>query len=521
MSQYPNPEKTNRLKAAKMRELNTDDSDMAEEPVYMSPTMQKGDLKDDKRTKGALKPRISLFTGVMVIVGSIIGSGIFISPKGVHENVGSIGGSLIIWTFSGLFSAMGAYCYAELGTFILESGADYAYVRVAFGPFVAFIRLWIEAIIVRPCTMTVVAITCAVYILRPVYHSCGSPGHAPALLAAVILLLLMMINSQSVRWVMYVQNFFTIAKLTALALIIVTGIVLLCIGEPYVSNLSSPWEGATSDVGKISMALYSGLYAFNGWNYLNFITEELRDPLRDLPIAIGISLSLVTIVYLLTNVAFYAGLTTSELLESTAVGVTFGNRFYGSMSWIIPIFVACSCFGALNGILLTSSRLFLVAARQKQMPDLLSMVNPFRETPVPAVLFSGILSLLYLSLSDNVYTLINYVQIVNWLAIGCATAGLLYLRYKMPTDQHPRPLKVNLVFPVIFLIGCIFLIVVPLVQSPVDTLIGLGIMATSIPVYLVFIASKWKPKVLTKFSDDVSIFAQKAFLVMKHQEDID
>ncbi|KHJ45525.1 putative Asc-type amino acid transporter 1 [Trichuris suis] len=507
------------MMSGKKGEASMDDSSITEDPVYMSPTMQKNDISAERSSTGGLKPRISLFAGVMVIVGSIIGSGIFISPKGVHENVGSIAGSLIIWTFSGLFSAMGAYCYAELGTFILESGADYAYVRVAFGPFLAFIRLWIEAIIVRPCTMTVVAMTCAVYILRPIYSTCESPEHAPALLAAVVLLLLTMINAYSVRWVMHVQNIFTIAKLFALALIILTGLVLLCIGEPYVSNLSSPWEGATSDIGKISMALYSGLWAFNGWNYLNFITEELRNPLRDLPIAIAISLSLVTVVYLLTNVAFYVGLASSEILESTAVAVTFGNRFYGSMNWIIPMFVACSCFGALNGILLTSSRLFLVAARQKQMPDVLSMVNPFRETPVPAVLFSGLLSLLYLSLSDNVYTLINYVQIVNWLAIGCATAGLLYLRYKMPPRSYPRPLKVNLVFPLVFLIGCVFLIVVPIVQSPVDTLIGLGIMATSIPVYFVFVASKSKPKSFTEFSDRLSDVTQKLFLVMKPQDD--
>ena len=132
-----------------------------------------------------LKPKITLLNGITVIVGSIIGSGIFISPKGVVQEVESVGLSLIIWLACGLFSMVGAYCYTELGTVIVRSGADYAYIFEAFGPFPAFLRLWVECMIIRPCSAAVVALTFANYVIEPLFPTCPQPEVAVQLLAAV------------------------------------------------------------------------------------------------------------------------------------------------------------------------------------------------------------------------------------------------------------------------------------------------------------------------------------------------
>ncbi|VDM39207.1 unnamed protein product [Toxocara canis] len=496
-------------------------SDDEERPVYLSPT-------DEQNQEVGLKPTISLFGGVMIIVGCIIGSGIFISPKGVHENAGSVGWSLAIWVICGAFSAVGAYCYAELGTFIRSSGGDYAYVLAAFGPLMGFLRMWIECIIVRPCTITAVAITFATYILQPFFSTCGAPFLTPQLLAAgciskrfieniqrkepmlrvkalfKVVLLLALVNCLSVRFVTFVQNFFTVAKLAALGLIIGTGVILLLYGNPYRDSFENIWEGSKFQPGSIALAFYSGLWAYNGWNYLNFITEELINPTKNLPRAIAISCAICTLVYCLANVAFYAGTSPDELLESNAIAVDFADRFYGFLAWVMPVLVAFSCFGTVNGVMLTSSRLFFVAGRQQHMPWVLSFINPYLNTPIPAVLFTAFLSGCYLLLSDNIYTLINYVQIVNWLAIGIATLGLLYLRIKQPPKDYPRPLQVNLFWPILFLAGCIFLVVFPIYQAPVDTAIGIGIMLSGVPVYFLFVYWAGKIACFDRFMGKVS-----------------
>ncbi|VDK84505.1 unnamed protein product [Onchocerca ochengi] len=460
-----------------------------------------------------LAKSLTLFNGVSIIVGCIIGSGIFVSPTGVQEKAGSVGLSLIVWVVCGLFAAIGAYCYAELGTLIHKSGGDYAYIMESFGPFLAFIRLWVEAVVVRPCTCTVVALTFAIYMLRPFYPNCEPPGGLLALLAIILLIILTAINCMSIRLATFVQDFFTVAKLFALCLIIGTGAVLLISGKPqYRESFENIFENTIPDIGTASLAFYSGLFAYQGWNYLNFIVEELQNPTRNLPLAIAISCTICTVIYTLTNVALYTVITPDEMLSSPAVAVEFANKMFGPFAFVMPIFVACSTIGSANGVIFTSSRLFYVGAREGHMPLVLTMINKNTRTPIPAVIFTGLLSIAYLTLSDNIFSLINYIQIVYWLAIACVIAALFWLRKKMPDAE--RPIKVKLIFPAIFFLGCVALVVVPIVGSPKDTAIGIAIMLTAIPVYVIFVAWKNKPKCIGMTSEVITKLIQKLFIVV-------
>nr|CAH8854442.1 unnamed protein product [Trichobilharzia regenti] len=469
------------------------------------------DNSDEGRNDDVVKMKksIGLVNSITIIIGSIIGSGIFVSPTGILENVRSIGASLIIWVGCGLFSLMGAYCYAELGTMIHRSGGDYAYVLEAFGSFMGFLRLWIEVMVARPATLTVVALTFAKYILQPIFPDCTQPDTILRCLAAVCIIILGFINSASVRWSTRVQDIFTYAKVTALILIIVTGIVEICRG--HVDEFREPFGGSNWDPGSIAKAFYSGLFAYAGWNYLNCMIEELKNPRRDLPFAIVFSCLAVTVIYSLANIAYITVVPVSEVLTTPAVAVTFANKMYGPAWWIMPIFVAFSTFGGVNGNLLTTSRIFFVASREAHMPKVISFLHTDRLTPIPAVLFTCITGLAYLLITD-IYVLMTYMGFVEWLAVGICVFLVIYFRRTRPNLE--RPVRVPLFFVYTYLIVTSLLILFTFIGAPTESLMGVIIILTGIPVYLVCCVWKNKPIAFQRAIYNISLGTQKLLNVV-------
>lgn len=458
-----------------------------------------------------LKKELGLHNGVAIIVGVIIGSGIFVSPKGVLLEAGSVGLSLLIWVLCGVISLIGAICYAELGTTILKSGADYAYIRTAFGNLPAFLFLWVAIIIILPTGNAITALTFANYVLEPLFP-CEAPAYAVQLLAALCISLLTFINCVNVKWAARIQDIFTVTKVVALIIIIITGMVYLVIGDA--ESFEEPFKDSTTDPGKFALAFYSGLFSYAGWNYLNFVTEEIKNPYKNLPRAIGISLPLVTVIYVLANIAYFAVLTPMEMLKSKATAVTFADRTLGVMSWTMPVFVACSTFGGLNGAIFTSARLFFVGARQGHLPGFLATINYKFFTPLPSLLFGCLMSLVMLS-STDIYKLINYASFVESSFIGVSIAGMLYMRYKYPNWE--RPIKVHIAFPIFFMIICAFLFIMPLTASPQECFIGLLMVATGIPVYILGVLWKSKPEAFKVLTEKFTKFTQKLFLCVPEE----
>lgn len=469
---------------------------------------------EDKQDKVRLKKELGLLEGVAIILGIIFGSGIFISPKGIIKEVGSVGSSLLVWAVCGFLSMIGALCYAELGTSIPKSGGDYAYIFEAFGPIPAFLYLWDAMLIFVPTTNAIMGLTFAKYVIQPFFPECELPDLSVRFIAAVVICFFTYINCVDVKGTTRVQNAFMFTKVAALVLIILTGLFYLFYNT---ENFENSFEGTNYSAGKIAVAFYAGIFSYSGWNYLNFMTEELKNPYVNLPRAIYISLPLVTSIYVLANVAYLAVLTTSQIIASNAIAVTFGDAVMGYFAWTMPLLVALSALGGLSVHIMTSSRMCFVGARYGHFPTMLSHINVDKYTPTPSLVFLCILSLMMLCTSD-LYLLITYSSFVESFFIMLSVMGLLWLRYKKP--DMPRPIKVSLVVPITFIIICIFLVVVPIFEKPAEVSAGILITLTGLPAYYFGVVCQKKPLWFTRFFNGLTHTMQKLFMSAK-EDNID
>uniref|UniRef100_UPI00398EB904 b(0,+)-type amino acid transporter 1 n=1 Tax=Pristiophorus japonicus TaxID=55135 RepID=UPI00398EB904 len=423
--------------------------------------MESKDTKQNEPKHMALQQRIGLVSGISLIVGTMIGSGIFISPKSVLSNTGAVGPCLLMWAACGVLATLGALCYADLGTMITKSGGEYAYLLEAFGPIPAFLYSWMSIIVTKPSSFAIISLSFAEYAATPFYPGCVPPQVVIKCLAAVAIILITLVNSVSVKLANYVQNFLTAAKLLIVAVIIIAGLVLIAQGNT--KNFENSFDGAQTSFGSISLAFYNGLWAYDGWNQLNFITEELKNPYRNLPLSIIIGIPLVTVSYILINIAYFAVMTPTELLQSSAVAVTFGDRVLTPASWIVPLFVVFSTFGAANGSCFTAGRLTFATAREGHMIKILSYINIRRLTPSPALMFNGFLAIIYIIPAD-INTLINYFSFASWIFYGLTTFSLIVMRFTRKGLK--RPVKVPIVLPFVVTLVAIYLVLAPIIGSP-------------------------------------------------------
>ncbi|XP_029455615.1 cystine/glutamate transporter-like isoform X3 [Rhinatrema bivittatum] len=409
---------------------------------------------DVKRNTGEdtvfLRRKITLVRAISLTIGTMVGSGIFISPKGVLKNSGSVGLSLLVWFACGIISMLGALSYAELGTCIKKSGGNYIYLLETLGPVPAFLRLWSEFVMIRPANIAVVSLAFGRYLIEPFFIPC----HAPSLAVKLI----------------------------------------TSLGICHFENFQNAFDTSKMDLDNLPLAFYSGMFAYGGWFYINFVTEEVVNPERTIPITVIISLITVTIGYILTNVSYHTILSIEEVLESEAVAMSFADQTLKGFSSAIPLLVAMSCFGSLHGGIFASARMLFAASREGHWPSLFSMIHIQRHTPLPSLILMMPLILLMVFMGD-IYGLLNFYSFSRWFFMGLVTIGLIVHRYRYP--ELPRPFKVPLIIPGLFSVMCIFIVTMSLYSDPVNTGIGCAITLTGLPVYYLLIHRAQQPSSIT------------------------
>ncbi|XP_044297255.1 cystine/glutamate transporter-like [Varanus komodoensis] len=459
--------------------------------------------RDGKEEAVFLRRKITLPRVIALGIGTMVGSGIFISPKGVLQNSGNVGVSLIVWLACGILSLFGALSYADLGTSITKSGGHYIYLLETLGPLPAFLRLWSEFVMIRPANMAVVSLAFGQYLIEPFFAPCQAPALAVKLTTATGITLAIVVNCWSVSWAANVQTVLTALKIATVGLIIVPG--MMALGNGHFENFQGSFDTSLLSLDKLPLAFYSGMFAYGGWFYINFVTEEIVNPTRNIPLGVMVSLTVVTVCYILTNVSYYAVLTPQEILDSEAVALSFADKVFKSISSVIPILVALSCFGALNGGIFAASRMLFAAAREGQWPAFFSMIHLQRHTPLPALIL--MLPLIYLMVSiGDLYGLLNFYSFSRWFFLGLATLGLILQRYRHP--EMPRPFKVPLFIPLVFTIACFFIVGTSLYADPVNTGIGCAITLTGLPVYYLVVQKTRLPRCCTSKFNSLTVKLQ-------------
>ncbi|CAL8109917.1 unnamed protein product [Orchesella dallaii] len=506
------------------QEQNGNNVTSIENDKNTSPSQKEGRKKSKSKTSKILsdlekddtinlKREIGLLEAVAITVGSIIGSGIFISPKGIVQHVGSIGASLVIWVISGVISLMGAFCYADLGTAFPSAGGAYTYLFESFGPTVAFLYLWFTNIVHVPLSNAILGLAFAKYVIQPFFPiGCYIPDLAVRLLSMTAIMVLTAINCQGVRQASKVINVFMYLKIFALGLIIAAGVLVVATGQQTQENFENLWTGTVITAESVVYSLFSGSFAFGGWQAMSTMMEELKEPQRNLPRAIFISIGIVTFVYVLTNLAYFTVLTPAEMISSDAVAVTFIDKFWGSFVWVVPVFVAVSTFGSLGIHIMTTARYCYVGARCGHFPNAIGLISIDHHTPISSIVFLSALSILFMYTSD-LFALINLLAIVVSLWQTLIYASLVYFHW-MRKDLE-RPFKVPVILPILNLLIYLFSFIIPVYLDPMNGAISVLLILPGVPLYYLIVATEKAHPWIRKIDEWTTITTQKLLMSLK------
>lgn len=376
----------------------------------------------------AQKGNLSYIHGLGLVIGLQVGSGIFSSPNQVHQHAGSYGASLLIWLCSGLLAWCGASCYSELGGAIPTSGGTQAYLKYIYNNYTACLYSWSAVSVMKPGSAGIIAIVLGEYLSHDTIIK-----RAVAFFAVVASALL---NYWDVG--ASAGKFFLILKVALILGVFGLGIFLSTQRD---HRSDSVW-GGTNGLGDIIVALYGGIWAYDGWDNLNFVAGEMTNPTRDLPRVIYTAMPLVIIAYLAVNSAYFGALDGPSLDAAPSVALTMAD-LTGSNAcrWIISIGIAGSCFGALNATMISMVKLTQVGGTHHYIPRIF-------KSKLWATVLQVLCTSAYIAVGEF-KALVTFYGATMYLFYCFTISGLLYLRYKEP--QLKRPYKTWLIAPILFL----------------------------------------------------------------------
>jgi len=277
---------------------------------------------------------------------------------------------------------------------------------------------------------------------------------------------------------------FTGVKVLCLMSITLLGLIQLTRGRATTSFTTSVFDGTSTSPSAYALALYSGLWAFDGWDQANYVGGEMSEPEKNIPRVIHFSMITVTLLFLLANVSYFVVLDKATVGLSNTVALDFGRALFGPIGGSIFAFmVAFSCLGALNGSFFTTGRLICVAGREGYLPALFGQIHPTRQTPLNAMLLQAGITITFVLLGGGFRSLINFAVVASWAFYFLTVLGLVILRIKEPMLE--RPYKTWITTPLLFCAVALFLLCMPIIAAPFEALAVLSFVLAGIPMYYI------------------------------------
>ena len=418
-----------------------------------------------------LPRKLGLFDAAAIVIGIVIGSGIFLLPNLIARNVASGAAIIAIWVAGGVLSFFGALAYAELGAMNPATGGQYVYLRDAFGPLCAFLCGWVFVLAVIPGGIAFLAVGFSIYLQQFV----AIRAVTARAVAVALVLVLSAINYVGVREAAWVQRVFTALKIGGLGVLIAA-----CLAGPHVTR-RAPEQPMT--YGGIGFATTLVLMAYNGWSYVSFVAGEVKDPQRNIPRALAVGMGAVMLLYIGANFGYMNVLSLDQIASAERVGASAAGRAMGSWgAAFLSITVLMSVTAAINGCILTGSRIPFAQARDGLFFQKFATVHPRFRTPSFAIAVQALWSVVVL-LTGSYENLSSYSILPAWVFYSLCVLAVLVLRRKMP--HAPRPYRMW-GYPTtmwLFLAVSFWFIGDALVTQTGTSLIALGVAASGVPVY--------------------------------------
>lgn len=434
----------------------------------------------DSQTDTQLARRLGLFDATMIVMGGIIGSGIFMNPSVVALQVHTPFLILGAWVLGGLFALAAAFIWAELASLRPDVGGQYAYLREAFHPGVAFVYGWVLLLVIQTGGMAAVAVTFARYFVELTYLPIAHPY-----LAAIVLATLTVINCFGVRAGSTLQSILMVLKIVAIAALVICGFLFANRSALPSGLLDRP--PSPDLLTAFGAALVPVIFAYGGWQTSTFLAGEIKEPRKNLPRGLILGVTGVVLLYLAANVVYISVLGTSGLAESAAPASDVMRRALGDFgARAIAAGIAISTAGFLSQSMLTAPRVYFAMAKDGLFFERVGTVHPRTRAPIVAIALQGVLAIV-IALLGTYERILSYVVSVDVIFFGL-TACCIFVFRKRQSDNDGKTLITRVpghpLTTILFIAVCLLVVTNTVYRYPDNTLIGIAIMIAGVPAYL-------------------------------------